>query len=778
MTKTDLPVILLRGIIVLPYAELKIDLIDELDTKIIDIASNNHDGYVLLVSPSDYKEEKIEINKLPKLGVIGQITKRTTLPNGCIRVTIEGKKRAEITNYFPYDNENDIFAGSVKSPTRYAIDASDEEALVRKLKIELENYINVVPYSSNSILSVIDDIKTVSKLADVVANYMPTSFERKYELLTTINPHTRVMMNLEDIQKELDVFEIEKRLDTKLKKEMDKTQTEYILREKIKLIKEELGDISSKDDEIEELKQKIKKLKCPKNITKKLEKELKKYESTPSASPEVGIIRNYIDVLINLPWNTYTKDNLDLKKVKEVLDSSHYGLSDIKERIIEYLAVKKRSVSNRAPIICLVGPPGVGKTSLAKSIADAMNRKFVKISVGGVNDPAEIIGHRRTYMGANPGRIINALKKCGSNNPVFLIDEIDKMTKDIKGDPASSLLEVLDPEQNDKFYDNYVEEAYDLSKIMFILTANYISQIPDELKDRLEIIDLSSYTEYEKLFIAKDHLIKKACAEYSLDDKNIKFSDEIILKIIRNYTKEAGVRGLERMINKIIRRYVKQMIEENKETINVRVTEKKLEEFLGKPKYENTKTLSNDTVGVVNGLAYTSFGGDILPIEVVTYPSKESVKLTGNLGDVMKESASIALGYIKSHAKKLKIDLQKLENTCIHINATQGGIPKEGPSAGTALTTAIISNLINKVVDSTVAMTGEITLTGKVLPIGGLKEKSIGAYACGIKTIFIPKQNEPDIDDIPEEVRKKLDIVLVSSYEEIYNKLFIEKKKK
>lgn len=778
MTKTNLPVILLRGIIVLPYAELKIDLIDELDTKIIDIASNNHDGYVLLVSPSNYKEEKIEINKLPKLGVVGQITKRTTLPNGCIRVTIEGKKRAEVTNYFPYDNENDIFAGSVKSPTRYAIDASDEEALVRKLKNELENYINVVPYSSNSILAVIDDIKTVSKLADVVANYMPTSFERKYEFLTTVNPHTRVMMDLEDIQKELDVFEIEKRLDTKLKKEMDKTQTEFILREKIKLIKEELGDISSKDDEIDELKEKIKKLKCPKNITKKLEKELKKYEATPSASPEVGIIRNYIDVLVNLPWNTYTKDNFDLKKVKEVLDSSHYGLNDIKERIIEYLAVKKRSVSNRAPIICLVGPPGVGKTSLAKSIADAMNRKFVKISVGGVNDPAEIIGHRRTYMGANPGRIINALKKCGSNNPVFLIDEVDKMTKDIKGDPASSLLEVLDPEQNDKFYDNYVEEAYDLSKILFILTANYIAQIPEELKDRLEIIDLSSYTEYEKLFIAKEHLIKKACQEYGLEDKNIKFSDEIILKIIRNYTKEAGVRGLERIIDKVVRKYVKQMLEENKETINVRVTDKKLEEFLGKPKYENTKILSNDTIGVVNGLAYTTFGGDILPIEVVTYPSKDPVKLTGNLGDVMKESASIALGYIKSHAKQLKVDLQKLENTCVHINATQGGIPKDGPSAGTALTTAIISNLTNKVVDSTVAMTGEMTLTGKVLPIGGLKEKSLGAYACGIKTIFIPKQNEHDVDDIPEEVRKKINIILVSSYDEIYNKLFMEKKKK
>lgn len=777
MTKTDLPVILLRGIIVLPYAELKIDLIDELDTKIIELASNNHDGYVLLVSPSNYLEERIEISKLPKLGVVGQITKKTTLPNGCIRITIEGKKRAVIENYIPYENEEDVFAGVIKAPTRYAMDASDEEALVRKLKTELENYINVVPYASNSILATIDEIKTVSRLADVVANYMPLSFERKYEFLTMINPHTRVMMNLEDIQKELDVYEIEKRLDTKLKAEMDKTQTEFILREKIRLIKEELGDISSKDDEIEEIREKIKKLKCPKNITKKLEKELKKYESTPSASPEIGIIRNYIDVLINLPWNNYTKDNSDLKKVRMVLDGSHYGLNGIKERIIEYLAVKKRSVSNKAPIICLVGPPGVGKTSLAKSIAKAMGRKFVKVSVGGVNDPAEIIGHRRTYMGANPGRIINALKKCGSNNPVFLIDEVDKMTKDIKGDPASSLLEVLDPEQNDKFYDNYVEEAYDLSKIMFILTANYIEQIPTELRDRLEIVDLSSYTEYEKLFIAKEHLIKLSCEEYNLEDKNIRFSDDIILKIIRNYTKEAGVRELERIINKVVRKYVKLMIEDKKDILNVRVTEKKLEEFLGKPKYENTKALSSDISGVVNGLAYTSFGGDILPIEVVTYPSKESVKLTGNLGDVMKESAEIALGYIKSHAKELKIDLQKLENTCVHINATQGGIPKDGPSAGIALTTAIISSLTGKVIESEVAMTGEMTLTGKVLPIGGLKEKSLGAYASNVKTIYIPKQNECDVNDIPEEVRKNLNIILVENYNEIYKDLFMKKKK-
>lgn len=777
MNKTDLPVILLRGIVVLPYAELKIDLIDELDTKIIELANNNHDGYVLLVSPSNYLDEKIEISKLPKLGVVGQIVKKTTLPNGCIRITIEGKKRAVIENYLSYENETDVFVGKIKAPTRYAMDASDEEALIRKLKSELENYISLVPYASNSILGLVDEIKTVSRLSDVVANYMPISFERKYEFLNMINPHTRVMMNLEDIQKELDVYEIERKLDAKLKKEMDKTQTEFILREKIKLIKEELGDISSKDDEVEELREKIKKLKCPKNITKKLERELKKYESTPSASPEVGIIRNYMDVLLGLPWNTYTKDNVDLKKVRSVLDSSHYGLNDIKERIVEYLAVKKRSVSNKAPIICLVGPPGVGKTSLAKSIADAMGRKFAKISVGGVNDPAEIIGHRRTYMGANPGRIINALKKCGSNNPVFLIDEVDKMTKDIKGDPASSLLEVLDPEQNDKFYDNYVEEAYDLSKVMFILTANYAEQIPTELKDRLEIVDLSSYTEYEKLFIAKKHLIKLSCREYDLEDKNIRFSDEIILKIIRNYTKESGVRELERVINKVVRKYVKNMLEEGKDTLNVRVTEKKLEEFLGKAKYENTSVLSNDVPGVVNGLAYTSFGGDILPIEVVTYPSKESVSLTGNLGEVMKESALIALGFIKSHAKELKIDIQKLDDTCIHINATQGGVPKDGPSAGIALTTAIISALSGKVVASSVAMTGEMTLTGKVLPIGGLKEKSLGAYASGVKTIYIPKQNLADVSEIPEEVRKTLNIILVENFSEVYKDLFIKKKK-
>ena len=776
MEKTNLPVILLRGIIVLPYAELKIDLTDDLDMKIIDVANKNHDGYVLLISPRNYLEESLEVKDLPSFGVIGKITQKNTLPNGSIRITIEGKKRTIVKDYLQYENYDDIFAGVIKPPTRYAMESSDEEALVRKLKDELENYINTVSYASNSVLANISDINSISKLTDIIANYMPLTFERKHDFLMTVNPHTRVMMLLEDINKELNIFEIERKIDLDLKKSLDKSQKEFILREKIRLIKEELGDISSKDDDIEELKDKVSKLKAPKNIINKINRELKKYEVAPSVSPEVGIIRNYIDVLINLPWNTYTKDNTDLVSVKKELDKTHYGLENIKERIVEYLAVKKRSVSNKAPIMCLVGPPGVGKTSLASSIANAMNRKFVKISVGGVNDPAEIIGHRRTYMGANPGRIIDALKKAGSNNPVFLIDEVDKMTKDIKGDPASSLLEVLDPEQNSKFYDSYVEEAYDLSKIMFILTANYIENIPEELKDRLEIINLNQYTDYEKLFIAKKHLIPISLKEYQLDENSIKFSDDIILKIINGYTKEAGVRELERVLNKVVRKCVKKMLEDKKDNINIKINDKKLIELLGKEKYHNNKALSDKGIGIVNGLAYTSCGGDILPIEVVMYPEKNNFKITGNIGDVMKESTEIALGHIKAHHKEYKIDISKLNENCLHINVIEAAIKKEGPSAGIALTSAILSLLLKKAISSDVAMTGEITLTGNILPIGGLKEKVTGAYSSGVRKIILPKDNEKDIEDIPKEVKDDIEFIIVSNYKEVYEYLFKSKK--
>ena len=775
--KNSLPVILLKGICVLPYAELKIDLVDEQDVNIIDLAKKEYDGYVLLISPEDEKEEKIEVGNLPTFGLVGQVVRKTTLPNGCIRISIEGVKRTDISNYVPVSNMSDVFCGNLKTPTRFAIDKKDEDTLVRKVKYELEKYIMLVPYSSNSILSIIEEVNSISKLVDIIANYMPISFKRRLEYLKTNNPHTRVMMILEDLQRELDIFEIEKELDSKLKEKLDENQKEFVLREKLKLIKEELGDISNRDDDVESMKEKLSKIKASDKIIKKFEKEIKKYESTPSSSPEVGIIRNYLDVVLNLPWNKYTKETNDIKYVKNILDESHYGLVDVKDRIIEYIAVKSRSVSNKAPIICLVGPPGVGKTTLASSIAKSIKRDFVKISVGGVNDPAEIIGHRRTYMGANPGRIINALKKCGSSNPVFLIDEVDKMTKDIKGDPASALLEVLDPEQNDKFYDNYVEEPFDLSKVMFILTANYKEQIPIELKDRLEIIDLSCYTEYEKLFIAKEHLIKLACKEYNLTDKDIRFSDDIILKLIKSYTKEAGVRELDRVINRVVKKYVKNMIEDKKDSISVDVSLEDIIEFIGKEKYSDTSILSEEAYGVVNGLAYTQLGGDILPLEAVLYPSKDSIKLTGNLGKVMEESVNIALAHVKANAKKYKVDISKLDNNCIHLNAIEGAIPKDGPSAGTALTTTIISLLLEKKVNSKVGMTGEMTLTGKVLPIGGLKEKIIGAYASGVNKFYIPLLNERDINDIPKEVLNNITIKLVSNYEEIYNDLFSKKKK-
>ena len=511
------------------------------------------------------------------------------------------------------------------------------------------------------------------------------------------------------------------------------------------------------------------KLKCPKNIKEKINREISRLESMHSNSPELGMVREYIDWMINLPWQVFTKDKINLKEVKETMDNTHYALNDAKERIIEYLAIKQNNPDSKSPIICLVGPPGVGKTSLALSIAKALNRKSVKMSVGGINDEAEIFGHRRTYIGSNPGRIIEGLRKAGTSNPVFIIDELDKMTKDYKGDPASALLEVLDKEQNDRFKDHYIEEEYDLSKVMFIATANYREQIPYELQDRLEIIELSSYTEYEKYDIAVKYLIPKALDNSGLTQLNIEITDESIMKMIRNYTKEAGVRELERVIDRILRKAVKEILLENKTFI--KVDDKILEKYLGIEKYNYTK--NEDTqIGVVNGMAYTSYGGDILPIEVTMYKGKGNLILTGSLGEVMKESCKIAISYVKTILKEIGVEENQLEENDIHIHAPEGAVPKDGPSAGIALTSAIISMLKKQAVSNTISMTGEITLTGRVLPIGGLKEKSIGAHRAGIKKVFIPKENEKDLTEVPEEIKNNLEYILVENYKEVYEKLF------
>lgn len=760
--KTNLPVILLKGIILLPDNELRLEFEDIVSKNIIDASQMFHDNKVLIVSDMDVLEENFDINNLPKIGVISTISHKLELPNGMTRVALKGVKRANIYEYLPPVNE---MMEAILSPIEIEEVSSEvSHAMVRKIYRELEDYIKNVPYMSNSLLSQINNIKDLNKLTDIIAPNLPVSNDRLFEYLNILSPLKRVEMILEDIYNEEQLYNIEKKLDLKIKRELDKTQKDYLLKEKIKLIKEELGDINLKDDEIEELKEKLNNLNCNKNIYDRINNEIKKYEIMPSMSPEVSSVRNYIDWMLSLPWNNKKDDFSNLRQVKKELDKSHYGLEELKERIIEYLAVKKQTNKLNGPIICLVGPPGVGKTTFAFSIAKSIKRDFTKISVGGINDEAEILGHRRTYMGANPGRIIEGMKRAKSNNPVFLIDEIDKMTYNFKGDPASALLEVLDSNQNKYFKDNYINEEFDLSDVMFILTANNIEKIPEALKDRLEIINITGYTELEKISIAEKHLIPKILKEHGLKELNI--TDEAILKIIRNYTKEAGVRELERQISKIIRKIItNKFINHDKIT---KITDKNIEKYLGNKKYLDNEFKYSNNVGIVNGLAYTSYGGDVLPIEVNYFKGKGNLILTGSLGSVMKESATIALDYIKSNAKEFGIDYNIFNNNDIHIHVPDGAIPKEGPSAGIALTTALLSALTNKKIDSNIAMTGEITLRGKVLPIGGLREKSIGAYRNNIKRVFIPIENKKDIDDLPKELKSSINFIAISDYQEIF----------
>ena len=642
MIKTDLPVILLRGIILLPNNDIRLEFDNDVSKNIIDIAELFHDNNILVVSQNDPLEESPNISELPKMGVISKISHKMELPNGKTRIIITGIKRAKIYEYLNLNKTSEVLEAIASEIIDEKIDEKEEKILTRKLYRELEKYIKLVPYTSNSVLSQIINITDLSKITDIVVPNLPIDLDRMQKYLKETSSYKRLKMILEDIYSDEEMFEIEKKLDIQIREELDNTQKEYMLREKIKLMKRELGESNLKDEEVDSLKEKINKLKAPINIKNRLKKELNRLESLSQMSPEINIVENYINWLLELPWSEETIDNNDLNIVKNNLDKSHYGLEKVKNRIIEYLAVKQMTNSLRGPIICLSGPPGVGKTSLAFSIASAINRNFVKMSVGGVNDESEIKGHRRTYIGASPGRIIQGMKKAKSINPVFLIDEIDKMTKDIKGDPASVLLEVLDPEQNKYFSDNFIEEEYDLSKVMFVATANYIENIPEPLKDRMEIIELTGYTEFEKLDIAKKHLIPKSIKEHGINNTNIEFDDDVLLFIIRHYTKEAGVRELERLISSIIRKVVMNMIKKNDNELVFKITKNNIDSYLGKKKYSFNTNENSYQIGVVNGLAYTSYGGDTLPIEVSFYKGKGNLSLTGSLGDVMKESAQIA----------------------------------------------------------------------------------------------------------------------------------------
>lgn len=764
MKKEKLGVLLIQDMVLFPNSEIRIESDNTNDKQIISFAEKSKDKSILVVNP--LIEEDSDITTLPKIGVLAEIKLKMDVPNGKTRIVLKGKSRVEVEDYV---EEDKIYKAVVKE---ILINIYDEEESYRNVLIKsLEKYISLVPYMSNAIVNKISVTNNLNDLCDLIGSFLPVSYYKKKKYITELNQLTRAKMLIKDMNEDLKVIELEQKLESEVEKELSESQKEFYLREKIKSIQKELGDVNSKDDEIEILRNKLSKLKCNSKIKDKIKKEINRYQSTNSNSPELGMIRDYLEWMLNLPWNKSTKDISDLEQVKRTLDSSHYSLTDVKDRILEYLAVKQNTNNLRSPILCLVGPPGVGKTSLALSIAKSLNRKVAKISVGGINDEAEIIGHRRTYVGANPGRIIQGIRKAGSSNPVFIIDEIDKMRKDIKGDPASSLLEVLDPEQNNKFSDHYIEEEFDLSKVMFIATANYIDQIPMELKDRLEIIEVSSYTEYEKLDIARDYILPKELEEHGLTELEVTFTDSVLLTIIRNYTKEAGVRELERIIASILRKVVKKFLTE-KTIASINITNDNLEDFIGKKKYLYQEKKSKKQIGVVNGMAYTVFGGDILPIEVTFYKGEGKLILTGSLGDVMKESAHIAFSYIKANSRKFKITHKLLEENDIHIHLPEGAIPKDGPSAGVALTTAIISLFTGISIDNNISMTGEITLRGNVIAIGGLKEKVIGAHRAGVRKIFIPKDNEKDLDEIPDDIKKEIKFYLISDYKDIYKKLF------
>ena len=758
-------VLVVNDMVIFPNNEVRIEYDNTYDKQMVDIVDLIDDNLMIIVNPIDEKD--ISITSFPKYGVLGRLKLKMNVPNGKTRIVIEGLDRVEISSIV---EDGYHYRANYKEIEDF--DETEEDKNYFNIVVKsLENYVTKVPYMSNAIMSQLNGVDTLNDLCDLVVSFLPIKYEDKKKYVTTINPIERAKYLIKDMNKDLKFIELEQKIENEVERELDKTQKEYFLREKIKLMQKEIGDTNNKDTDTERLAKKVAKLKCNSKVKEKIKRELDRFESLNSNSPELGIVREYLDWMINLPWDNYTKDTNNLTKVKSILDSSHYALDDVKDRVLEYLAVKQNTNNLRSPILCLVGPPGVGKTSLALSIAKSLNRKSAKISVGGINDEAEIVGHRRTYIGANPGRIIQGIRKAGTTNPVFIIDEIDKMTKDIKGDPASSLLEVLDPEQNSKFSDHYIEEEFDLSKVMFIATANYVEQIPYELRDRLEIINISSYTEYKKKKIEKKHLIPKQLEEHGLTPLQVQVSDDAIMTLIRNYTKEAGVRELERMIATLFRKIVKKLLLNN-DFIFYDVDSDILEEFLGKKKYFYMENDKEDEIGVVNGMAYTVFGGDILPIEATLFKGKGKLILTGSLGDVMQESCHIALDYVKANAKSFKIDSKIIEESDIHIHVPEGAVNKDGPSAGVTITTTLISLLKKKCVKKEIAMTGEITLRGRVLGIGGLKEKVIGAHRANIKRVFIPKENEKDLDEIPEEIRNDMKFYMVNNYKDIYKRIF------
>ena len=765
----NLPVMLLKGLVLIPNQEVKLDINNKISKKIVMISSKNYNDELLIVCPKDQKEEVPEVTDLPFVGVVCKITSKIELPNGHLKIKVKGLRRVAIEEYSNNVNDSDILECSVRNIELPRFEEAELNAAKRKLLDILKKYIDLNPSISNSILNYLKNETDINKITDQIALFLPLSIEKKLEYMEEINALKRAHRLIKDINLEIEIILLDEQIEENLSTELENTQKEFILREKIKEIKKELGDNDIKQDEIDVYLQKLNSLELPKKTYDKILYEIKKYESTNEMSPEISGIRTYLDWVLNLPWNNKTTDETDIVKIRKSLDKSHYGLEEIKERVIEFVVSKKRNKDIISPIICLVGPPGVGKTSIANSIAKSLNKEFSKISVGGLNDSAELNGHRRTYIGASPGKIIGSIKKCGSKNPLILIDEVDKMVKDYKGDPASVLLDILDVEQNKYFIDNYIEEPFDLSNVTFILTANDENKIPLELLDRLEIIKISSYTEIEKIDIAKKYLLPRIYKNYLLKAKDIKISNDIILEIINNYTKEAGVRELNRLLDKIIRKII--TLNNDNEDLKINLKETDLKKYLGNKKFENI--LNNNVIpGKINGLAFTPYGGMVMQIESCMYEGTGKIKTTGSLGNVIKESVEVAISYLQANKDLLKINDYYFKTKDIHVHMLDGATKKDGPSAGSAITLAILSLILNKAVNNNIALTGEMSLSGDILPIGGLKEKIIGAYNNGINIVFIPKKNHNDLDNIPEEVKKKISIIEVNNFIEVYNNIF------
>lgn len=767
-----MPVLPLRGLVIFPGMLIHFDVAREKSVNALYSAMGS-DQHIFVVAQKDPAIDAPLKDDVFETGVVAKIVQLVKQPENMVRVVIEGQYRAEIKEY----NADGEFISAIVEPVKYIKDKTTvmNLALVRSVRNVFEEYLKYMPKMPSDILYKSQNAKNADDFSDFIAANIQAGFESKQRILATKDVTERLEFILDFLTNEVYLLKIERELTDKARAKIDESQKEYMLREQLQIIKSELGE-DEPDDEIREYEEKIKELKLPEEVETTLLKECAKLDKTPFMSQEATVIRTYLDTCLELPWNVYSEDDIDLKRVAESLDKNHYGLKKVKERFLEYLAVKKNAPDMKGQIICLLGPPGVGKTSIAKSVAEAIGKKYARVALGGVRDEAEIRGHRRTYVGSMPGRIINAMKQAGTMNPLIVLDEIDKLASDYKGDPTSALLEVLDSEQNNTFTDHYIDLPFDLSDVMFLTTANDYSTIPAPLRDRMEVIELQSYTLVEKINIAKKYLIPKQLKNCGLNAKDFKFTPKAIEMIINNYTKEAGVRNLERTIASVMRKSVYKKLTEDIEKITI--SNKDLEELLGPAKYSDSEKSNKDEVGYVNGLAWTSVGGELLPIEIAVMQGTGKIELTGSLGDVMKESAKTAVTCIRSHADELNIDPMFYSTKDIHIHAPEGAVPKDGPSAGITMATALYSALSNKKVRHDVAMTGEITLRGKVLPIGGLNEKSMAAYKNGVKTVIIPKENSRDLAEIDEEVKNNVTFIPVSDIKEVLKIAVLDKTEK